>query len=925
MPTSNPPEEPLELFYSYAHADEALRKELEKHLRLLQQRGLITGWHDRKIPAGAPWADEIDTHLNTAQIILLLISADFLASQYCYGVEMKRALERQEAGEARVIPIILRPVDWEHEPSLHKLQALPTGAIAVTDWPMSPTYDNAFKDIARGIRLVVEEYHKSSPTKSSKTAQGWNIPYRRNPFFTGREQLLKQLHDNLSSARVAALTQAQAISGLGGIGKTQTAVEYAYRYRDEYRYILWVSAAASDLLITGFVELATVLNLPEREEQDQNRIVAAVKLWLEQHGQWLLILDNADDFALIEDFLPVDSQGHILITTRAQAAGNLANSIAVEKMDQQEGTLLLLRRAKVLAIDVLLEKAPVQDRAKAEEIVKEMGGLPLALDQAGAYIEETKCSLAAYLERYRQRQTTLLQRRGGIGKEHPEPVARTWSLSFEQVEKLNPAAADLLRCCAFLSPDAIPEELILEGASQLGANLQPIGGDPALFDEAIGILLHFSLVHRNREDTTLSIHRLVQTVLKASMTKKAQRVWARRTIKTVEYVFPVVEFAIWLQCKRLIAHAQVCAELASQYTLTFPEVVQLLNQAGQYLYARGLYKEAEPLFQQALAIREQELGPSHPDIAQSLNNLAALYYSQGRYDEAVSLYLRALAIKEQELGPSHPDTALGLNNLAALYYSQSKYDKAESLYLRALAIREKELRPSHPDTAQSLNNLAELYRTQGKFVEAEPLFQRTLAIFEKELGPSHPSTATSLNNLAELYRTQGKYDKAESLYLRALAIREQELGPSHPDTALGLNNLAALYDSQGKYDKAEPLYLRALAIWEKELGSSHPETARGLNNLALLYDSQGKYAEAEPLYQRALAIKEQELGPSHPSTATSLNNLAMLYDNQGKFVEAEPLYQRALAIFEQVLGHDHLSTMTVRANYDGLLERMKQK
>ncbi len=335
----------------------------------------------------------------------------------------------------------------------------------------------------------------------------WQVPYRRNPFFTGREELLKRLHDNLTSRKAAALTQ--AISGLGGIGKTQTAVEYAYRYRDEYHDILWVNAATRDTLIASFLDPAHRLNLPEKNEQDQNIKVQAVKRWLEQHDHWLLIVDNADDLALAEDFLPTGGKGHILLTTRAQAPGALAEGINVEKMDTEEGMLLLLRRAKVLAREAPLAQASVTERTAAESIVKAMDGLPLALDQAGAYIEETHCGVSAYLVNYRQRQAELLKRRGGTGKEYPEPVATTWSLSFEQVERLNPMATDLLQACAFLAPDAIPEDLLLEGASELGACLQPLTTDATRINDVIGVLLRYSLVKRDPQERTLSIHRLV--------------------------------------------------------------------------------------------------------------------------------------------------------------------------------------------------------------------------------------------------------------------------------------------------------------------------------------------------------------------------------------------------------------------------------
>ena len=437
------------------------------------------------------------------------------------------------------------------------------------------------------------------------------MPYRRNRFFTGREELLKHLHDNLTSRKAAALTQ--AISGLGGIGKTQTAVEYAYRYRDDYYAVLWVNAVTRDTLITSFLNLAYRLNLPEKDEQDQNITVQAMKRWLEQHDHWLLIFDNADDLAMAEDFLPLGGEGHILLTTRAQAPGTLADGIGVEKMDTEEGMLLLLRRAKVLAIEAPLAQAPPTDRAAAESIVKAMDGLPLALDQAGAYIEETYCGVSAYLVSYRQRQTELLKRRGGTGKEHPEPVATTWSLSFEQVERLNPMAADLLRVCAFLAPDAIPEELLIEGASELGTRIQPLTTDATRINDTLGVLLRYSLVERNTQERTLSIHRLVQVVLKESMNEQTQREWAERTVRAVNLAFPdVTDVKAWERGERYLPHALVCATLIEEYSFECTEASRLLNETAGYLYKHAQYTQAESPLQRALAIREQQLGPEHP-------------------------------------------------------------------------------------------------------------------------------------------------------------------------------------------------------------------------------------------------------------------------------------------------------------------------
>ncbi len=793
----------------------------------------------------------------------------------------------------------------------------------------------------------------------------WNVPYPQNPLFTGREELLTQLATTLHKGQPTALSQPQAISGLGGIGKTQLALEYAYRYRADYQAVLWAQADTRDKLTSSYLTIAGLLNLPEKNEQESARVITAVKNWLQRNTGWLLILDNADDLALARDFLPPSSGGHVLLTTRAQATGRFAHRLQVDILPPEQGTLFLLHRADLLPVDATLEQASEHDRNGAHAIYEELGGLPLALDQAGAYIEETRCSLSDYQQRYQSRRARLLQRRGGLVPDHPDAVAATWSLAFEKVEQANPAAADLLRLCAFLAPDAIPEEIITEGATHLGPTLKPVASDPTDLDEAIAALGAYSLMRRNTTEKTLSVHRLVQAVQRESMTAEEQKQWKQRAVQAVNASSPdVQDIKQWDACERWLPHALVCAAWIEQEAIGTTEAARLLNHAGYYLKDHARYVEAEPLYQRALAIREQQVGAQHPQTATSLNNLAGLYQDQGRYAQAEPLYQRALSIREQQLGPLHPNTANSLNNLAGLYYDQGKYEQAEPLYQRALAIREQQLGPLHLDTATSLNNLAALYNNQGKYEQAEPLYQRALQICKQQVGAQHPQTANSLNNLALLYKTQGKYSQAEPLYQRALAIREQQLGPQHPDTAGSLNNLAALYDTQGKDEQAEPLYQRALAIREQQLGPQHPDTAGSLNNLAGLYDTQGKDEQAEPLYQRALAIREQQLGPEHPHTAQSLhnlanlyhdqgkyeqaepllvraleiheqqvgalhphtaqslNNLAMLYQDQGKDEQAEPLYQRALAIDEHALGPQHPHTQTIRANYARLLRTM---
>jgi tetratricopeptide (TPR) repeat protein len=608
-------------------------------------------------------------------------------SDYCNGIEMKRALERYDAEEALVIPIILRPVYWENAP-FARLQVRPTNAKAVSKWL---DRDEAYLDIVQGIRAAIDDLTGKGQNINPPTIMR-NIPYERNPLFTGREDVLKRLHTALSAGKTTALTQPQAISGLGGIGKTQTAVEYAYRYQDDYNFILWIKAESRESIISDFVTTAHLLNLPEQLEQEQSRIVEAVKRWLQDNTGWLLIFDNADDLAMVQGFLPSGGKGHILLTTRAHATGRIAQRIEIAKMEQKEGALFLLHRTTLLDANASIKHAARADQQTAREIVQAMDGLPLALDQAGAFIEETRCSLSDYLQFFQTRQADLLQRRGRLATDHPDSVAATWSHSFENVQKANHAAAELLRLCAFLDPDGIQEEIITEGASELGPNLQPVAADLVKLNEVIGVLLIYSLVHRS-QDHSLTVHRLVQIVLKHAMNKNMLRRWAERAVRAVNHAFPEVEYENWLHCQQFIPHVLACKTLIEQWDMAFPEAAQLLYNAGFYLRESAQYEQAEPLLQRALAIRESVLGPEHPDTATSLNNLAELYHSQGKYEQAEPLFQRALAIRERVLGPEHPDTANTLNNLASLYQDQGMYEQAEPLYQRAQAIRERRQNP----------------------------------------------------------------------------------------------------------------------------------------------------------------------------------------------------------------------------------------
>jgi tetratricopeptide (TPR) repeat protein/DNA-binding XRE family transcriptional regulator len=721
----------------------------------------------------------------------------------------------------------------------------------------------------------------------------WTIPYLRNPYFTGRDDLLDLLDEHLAAVNrdETLRTRRIALIGLGGIGKTQIAVEYAYRVREQgtYTHTLWINAASQEALMASFTALADLLpDLPTRNETDQQKLVDAIKGWLEGCSQrWLLIFDNADDISLLPAYMPRYGNGSILLTTRAQAVGSLGIAIDVEKMSFLEGTHLLLRRAQ------RLRTLSDDEVSAAKQLVVALDHFPLALEQAGAYIEETRCTFAHYLHLYQTHRIVLLSRRGVQSTNYPDSVATTWLLSLQNIQRANPAAAQLLQVCAFLAPDHIPEELLGDGAAYWPALLQEAVTDPLTFDQALEALLRFSLVKRLAAEQQLSIHRLVQVVQVEMLSPEEQRQWAERVVWAIDHLFPRQfreSVSVWPLCLRYLEQAQACAQLIQQHQLQIVEAADLLDRAGTYLYIRASFFQAEVLYLQALHLREKLLGLQHPDTASSFHNLGCLYYEHGKYEQAEAFYQQALRIREEQLGSQHPDTARTWNNLGTLYRQQGKYGMAEAYFHQALAIRKERLGVQHPDTAITLNNLGRHYNEQGKHEQAEACFRQALTVYEKQFGTWHPEIAETLNNLGLLFYEQGKYEQAEIYFRRALAINEELLGVQHVKTAEVMTNLAELYQDQHHYKKAERLFTRTLAIQEHILTANHPDLARTLQGFARFHEEVGALQTAAALYQRTLTIREHVYGPRHPKTSETrerLQTVQHLLENEKLLLNCE--------------------------------------
>ena len=641
------PTSAIEVFFSYAHEDEALRDALATHLRLLERQGIIAGWHDRRILPGGAWAGAIDDHLQRARIILLLVSADFLASDYSYDVEVQQAMARHDAGAARVIPVILRPVDW-HSAPFGTLQALPKDGHPVTSWS---NRDEAFAGRGprhpRGGGGVGPPPFAAPPGRPNPSPVGlpavWNVPYARNPAFTGREDLLDALYAARTATQPVALTQ--VLRGLGGVGKTQLALEYAYRCAHAFQVIWWLRAEEPATLAADYAALAEPLSLPAGVTPEPGAQVAAVRAWLEGHDGWLLVFDNAPEPAAVTPYLPRRGGGQVLITSRYLGWGGTARSVTVQTFPRDE------------SVRFLLDRTQQADADAATALAAEVGDLPIALAQVAGYIDATGITLAGYLSRWRTHQAELM-RRGHEGLDYPATVATTWEVAFQALQAREPAAADLLCLCAYLAPEAIPQSLLRDAREDLPERLAAAVADDLAWDAVIAALRRYALVET--AEPTLAVHRLVQAVTRDRLTEDARRTWAAAAVTCLARAMPQGEtppwdVRTWPTYAQLLPHGLAAAAHAEALQVAREDTAFVLNQLGLYLQRPRAVDRRAGGPGTGLDDRRSGLRPRPPRPWPSrVNNLGSVLRDLGDLAGARAAFERALTIDEAAYGPDHP-------------------------------------------------------------------------------------------------------------------------------------------------------------------------------------------------------------------------------------------------------------------------------
>ena len=793
-------------------------------------------------------------------------------------------------------------------------------------------------DIIAGGDVNIENYHAYKPKPEyhppplpepdelpapGALPPGSYLTHRPNPYFTGRKTELLTIAKPLlyrEDNRDVIISQTSVASGLGGMGKTQLAVEFAHRYGRYFAGgVYWLNCATAESIpaelavIGGENGMGLYRSVDNLALDDQ---VGRVKQAWQEPTPRLLIFDNCEEETVLEAWRPVAGGCRVLVTSRrGRWAGTLGvMQLRLDVLSRPE-SMTLLRRFVPQMID-----------KDADAIADELGDLPLALHLAGSFLTEYSNVLTpgAYLAQLQDKK--LLEHPSMQGRYeghsptgHELHVGRTFALSYDRINPENEtdrAAIGLLTCAACFAPgEAIPADLLratwMSEGNETDADL--------LAQDGLNRLVSLGLLTQEGE-TSYQLHRLlvmyVAEVLAVEMEQAQARVEqtvAKKARELNEVGYPASLLA-WQNQLRYVAEASATRENKS--------AGRLLNELGYHLQMTADYAGARPYLERALAIRENDLGPDHPDTALSVNNLGRLLQATGDLTRTREFLERALAIREKALGPNHPDTAQSLNNLGVLLYSISDLTGAQPYLERALTIREKALGIDHPDTANSLNSLGFLLNLMGDAARARELYERALIIRGQVLGTDHPLTAQSLNNLGALLREMGDLTGAQPYCEHALVIREKVLGPDHPLTATSLNSMGMLLRAMGDLAGAQPYYERALAIKKKVLGPDHPLTARSLNNLGFLLKAMGDMTGARRYYEQALAIREKALGPDHPDTSFSLNNLGMLLKDIGDLAGARELYERAQAIREKVLGPDHPRTATSLNNLGGLLRTM---
>ena len=733
-------------------------------------------------------------------------------------------------------------------------------------------------------------------TTSDRSTQPWFVPHPQNPFFTGRSKILRDIQDFLEQEGSVVLDNASATGGVGGLGKTQTALAYAHRARDRYQGVFWVDAHSEASRLLAFWNIAKALELCVVGPHPWVAAHDVVCQWVEEHAPCLLIFDNVSTEGLTRFSFPHPSSGHVLLLPRH---GNRDHSLSpqpmptieLEGLPPEEGIRFLFKRTGRLGTDSYQRKG-------AGKIVEAFGGLPAALEWAGAYMLDKDMGFKEYLKEL-----------GVNGEGTSEPSLRktavqAWTLTINAIASESQISIELLQGCVYLGSAPIPFDLLIPGTDEFGSFPAPLlqqgPVNPTLVDRLVAPLLRYGLLHHAIEPRQVTVPPFAQELLNARLGPETRRRWAERTVNVAHRVLVSCENDTGTMPAQIFSLLEAGTVLAKEGTVPSELAADLLQRMGVVLDRHAGFSLAEPYFKSAAFAQEALFGETQYETSGVWHDLACRYVHHKKRKDADFFFRRALTTLESAQGSTPMEVASYANALARRYKADQRSTKADEYFVKSLSIREAALGPAHLDLATYCHDLALQYATiSGRMNEADALFKRSLAIREAALGPTHLDLATYCHALGLHYTKSGRLNEADAFFTRSLAIREATVGPGDLELALYCHDLAMHYTASARIEKAEPLFNRSMAIRSQTVGSTHPDVGLYLQEVAGYYRDHGLPLHAEPLIKRALFIAKKHLAPNNPDLCAHYNTLAQIYHALGRYNQAEPLYKRALSMREQ--------------------------
>jgi hypothetical protein len=782
--------------------------------------------------------------------------------------------------------------------------------------------------------------HPSVPQVSAMVPQIWNVP-NRNADFTGRGTILDRLHDELTGDGTAVVL-ARAVYGLGGVGKTQVALEYAHRFKTDYRLIWWVNAEQPLEITLALAELAGRLGVQVSDNAAETAASALEQLRRDVAGRWLLIFDNAEDPEDLAPFLPTGS-GHILITSRNQAWTRHAEPVELDVFSRQE------------SLAHLRHHVPRLDSGDAARVCAAVADLPLAIEQAAAWLAETGMPAALYAEWLETQTTSAL----GLNKplDYAKPVVAAWNLSIDRLKQQSPASVRLLQILAFCSPDPISATLLYsEAMLECLLPYDETLSQKLMIGQVIREVSRFALVKVDQSTNSVQIHRLVQAVIRSQMSEEEQ-IGARHEVhKILTGARPrqgeTDDPANWSTYDIIWPHlgpsvAEECDD---------PRTRQLLIDWARYLWKHGEFESCLTLARRLENLWRHHLGPDHPQTLRLQFHIANVLRSQGRFGESRELDTFVLERQRAVLGPDHTYTLMTANALAAdlralgefqeaLASDRETYERfkaefgedhrstlaaahnlgcslrlvgdsstARRLDEQTLDRQRRVLGREHPNTLQSAATLALDLRAAGAFRESADLLRETWEKYLVVLGQDTFDTLHTAASLAVSLRKAGEPAEAMSLSLDTYERYQRRYGRDVPEAQLCALNLAGDYAAGGDMPRALKLAMEVRAAYQVSLGDDHPNTMVAANNLACYLRRSGRLPEALTLAADTLERMRRKLGENHPLTLSCVLNLANCRGDSGDPEAAEALQTQAIILLREVLGDDHPDILVCEAD-----------